>query len=330
MMSDRDSTSPATHTPDGFSRYLGTAPKVLWVVSSGGHLAQAHRIEGMIGRNPESVWVTFDVPQSRSLLAGRRVEFAEYVAPRDLRRAFAASSLVSRIAGREQFDSVISTGAAIALVALPRMALRGTPTFYIESIARSTGPSLTGKAMALAPRVRTSAQYESWSSKRWPYHGSVLDELRSVPTAEQVSPRSFFVTLGTIRPYRFDRAVDAVLGMLEKGDSVVWQLGATTREGLPGESLGEVPGEEMARRIAAADVVITHAGVGSILNCLELGKVPVVVVRRQEHGEHVDDHQQGIADVMTARALAFEVDPAAPNRDLLVSAANLTVAVDHD
>jgi len=40
-----------------------------------------------------------------------------------------------------------------------------------------------------------------------------------------------------------------------------------------------------------ADVVVTHAGVGSVLCAREAGHVPVVVPRLHRFGEHVDDHQ---------------------------------------
>ena len=44
-----------------------------------------------------------------------------------------------------------------------------------------------------------------------------------------------------------------------------------------------------------ADVVVAHAGVGTALAALEVGKCPVLVPRRLAHGEHVDDHQVQIA-----------------------------------
>jgi UDP-N-acetylglucosamine transferase subunit ALG13 len=38
-------------------------------------------------------------------------------------------------------------------------------------------------------------------------------------------------------------------------------------------------------------VVVTHAGVGSIILCLTNGREPLVVPRLKRHGETVDDHQ---------------------------------------
>jgi UDP-N-acetylglucosamine transferase subunit ALG13 len=45
-------------------------------------------------------------------------------------------------------------------------------------------------------------------------------------------------------------------------------------------------------------VVITHAGVGSVIGLIESGIFPVVVPRRARHGEHVDDHQEEIAELV--------------------------------
>ena len=56
---------------------------------------------------------------------------------------------------------------------------------------------------------------------------------------------------------------------------------------------------EMLEQFEAADTVVTHAGVGSILLALRVGHTPIVVPRYKRYGEHVDDHQ-----VELTRALA--------------------------
>lgn len=308
-----------------FTDVFGERPKILWVASSGGHVAQAHRIERLLGMNPDSMWVTFDVPQTRSLLQGRRVAHVGYVAPRDMRAAWAAARGIGAIARREHFDFVVSTGAAIAFFGLPIRAIVGrTPVVYVESLARSQGPSLTGKLMRVAPRVQTYTQYTSWERGAWSYTGTILDSFEAQKNQHGIV-RNVFVTLGTIRPYRFDRLVDAVLKVLEPSDRVTWQLGVTQRSDLPGVAHTELPGSEMNRLMAEADVIITHSGVGSILAALELGKSPVVAVRRGELDEHVDDHQQYIADVVAERSLARQLDLSAPSRETLEVAAATTV-----
>lgn len=53
----------------------------LLVASTGGHLAQIVKWAPRIGAAEDSLWVTFESPQSESLLDGRRVLKVPYVAP---------------------------------------------------------------------------------------------------------------------------------------------------------------------------------------------------------------------------------------------------------
>jgi UDP-N-acetylglucosamine transferase subunit ALG13 len=67
---------------------------------------------------------------------------------------------------------------------------------------------------------------------------------------------------------------------------------------------------EVVERMQAADVVVCHAGAGSILCALRAGHTPVVVPRLERHGETVDDHQLELARALAAdgRVIAVE-DP---------------------
>ncbi|WP_416375826.1 glycosyltransferase [Pseudoclavibacter terrae] len=56
--------------------------------------------------------------------------------------------------------------------------------------------------------------------------------------------------------------------------------------------------DDFEREYRAADVVVTHAGVGTILSLLQDGIHPVVVPRRKERGEHVDNHQEQITTLV--------------------------------
>ena len=58
--------------------------------------------------------------------------------------------------------------------------------------------------------------------------------------------------------------------------------------------------DEMVNMVLNADLVICHAGVGSVLLCRDLGRIPLVMPRLGRMGEHIDDHQQTFARVMEA------------------------------
>ncbi len=52
---------------------------------------------------------------------------------------------------------------------------------------------------------------------------------------------------------------------------------------------------EFLKRVEAASLVISHAGMGSIITALELGKRIIVMPRRASLGEHRNDHQVATA-----------------------------------
>ena len=59
--------------------------------------------------------------------------------------------------------------------------------------------------------------------------------------------------------------------------------------------------------MSQASVVITHAGGGSITQCWQLGKAPVVLVRQKRLDEHVDDHQSAFAQALADRGYPVRV-----------------------
>lgn len=55
---------------------------------------------------------------------------------------------------------------------------------------------------------------------------------------------------------------------------------------------------ELSAAMARSDLVIAHAGVGSIIQANSLEKPLVLLPRLSKYGEHFDDHQLQIADVV--------------------------------
>lgn len=54
-----------------------------------------------------------------------------------------------------------------------------------------------------------------------------------------------------------------------------------------------------------ARVVITHAGPGTIYECLRLGKKPIVVARTLKFNEHVSEHQTAFAQDLVKQKRIF-------------------------
>lgn len=286
-----------------------TGRKALLVASTGGHLTQLVKLERQLGVAEDSLWMTFDTPQSRSLLEGRDVLYVPYVAPRDL-RGIVRAALRAR-PGFADVRACVSTGAGLALAALPELALRHrVPTIYIESISRTQGPSMTGRLLRRLPRVGLYCQHDSWCAEPWRLGPSVLHDYQTFPGPRRPVDR-VLVTLGTIRPYRFDRLVDATrraLSSCAPGAEVTWQLGCTTRDDLPGTVVDQLTGAEFSAAVERADLVIAHAGVGVVMNILDRGKIPLLMPRDPSRGEHVDGHQRQILDYLVARGLAVNLE----------------------
>jgi UDP-N-acetylglucosamine transferase subunit ALG13 len=106
----------------------------------------------------------------------------------------------------------------------------------------------------------------------------------------------------------------------------MWQTGSTDVGGLRRvQGRPQIPAAELAMAIREADVVITHAGAGSALTALEMGRLPVLVPREAAYGEHVDDHQQQVARELQRRGLAISCSIANLDIETLVDAASQSV-----
>ena len=59
-----------------------------------------------------------------------------------------------------------------------------------------------------------------------------------------------------------------------------------------------ISNEDMGKLVQKADIIICHAGVGTIFDGLHLGKKIIAVPRYAKYKEHVDDHQLEICDAL--------------------------------
>jgi UDP-N-acetylglucosamine transferase subunit ALG13 len=273
------------------------------VASSGGHLAQLEVLAPRIpGFDDDAIWITSESPQSQSLLEGRRLYFVRATPARGLVPTIQTVPYALRLLTSIKPSLVVSTGNAIAGAFLPAAAALGIPSAYIESAARTVGPSLTGKALERVPGVRLYTQHPDWHARKWSYAGSVFDgyeaSIRPLARIKRV-----FVTVG-ISAFGYRRLIERVLEVTPPDVDVVWQTGATDTKGLPIKPIPTMQFAEVSRQMAEADVVVAHAGVGSVLAALNASKAPVLVPRMSEFGEHVDDHQAQIGNAVKARGLA--------------------------
>ena len=98
-----------------------------------------------------------------------------------------------------------------------------------------------------------------------------------------------FVTVGSMLPFdRFIRVMDDWAA--RSGEQVFAQIGG-------GDYIPRMPHARMltpgqfANHVAKADLIVAHAGMGSVIMAAEAGKPIVLFPRRAALGEHTTDHQ---------------------------------------
>ena len=130
-----------------------------------------------------------------------------------------------------------------------------------------------------------------------------------------------FVSLGT-QDKPFNRIIDYVISLKEnlkelQGEKIIIQLGQTKLLKSDNERIKNLENiiiydmlkpKKMKDIIKYSDIIITHAGVGTIMECLEMGKEIIVVPRKVENLEHVNNHQEEIAFEMEKKGFLAKVD----------------------
>ena len=111
-----------------------------------------------------------------------------------------------------------------------------------------------------------------------------------------------FVTVGTQLP--FDRLIRAVdLWAAEHPESEVFaQTGPSEFRPAHIESVDFVTPDVADRYFRRAELIISHAGMGSIITALKYHKPLLMLPRRADLGEHRNDHQLATAKWLGSRS----------------------------
>lgn len=118
-----------------------------------------------------------------------------------------------------------------------------------------------------------------------------------------------FLCVGS-REYQFDRLIkelDQLVGNGTISDEVIGQIGASNY--IPKNFSFErfMSANEFEKYQKQADLIISHAGTGSLINSLKLGKQVVSVPRLLKYNEHTDNHQLEVSKALADEGLLIEV-----------------------
>lgn len=104
------------------------------------------------------------------------------------------------------------------------------------------------------------------------------------------------VTLGT-QKQSFRRLLDMVENSKElQNDDIIAQIGHTKYESKRMQCFDFVDSQKLNEYIKNAEIIITHAGVGSIFDGLHNKKKVIAIPRLKKYGEHINDHQLEICE----------------------------------
>ncbi len=117
------------------------------------------------------------------------------------------------------------------------------------------------------------------------------------------------ITLGT-QDKEFTRLLKKVDELINKGvikEEVIVQAGYTKYKSKNMKVFDYVPKDELEKYIKNANFIITHAGVGTIFDCLSKNKKIIAVPRLSKYKEHGNDHQLQIVDEFGRRGFIIPV-----------------------
>ena len=118
------------------------------------------------------------------------------------------------------------------------------------------------------------------------------------------------VMLGT-QNNDFHRLLDEIERNIEKGninEEVIVQAGYTKYKSNKMKIFSMTSKENLEELVEKSDLIITHAGVGSIEMSLEQNKKVIAVPRLKRFGEHVNDHQKDIERKLDEKGCLIGID----------------------
>ena len=309
-----DPRSPITDSGSanaGDPRSSGSDRKVvLAIASAGGHWVQLNRLRPAFDGFKLILATTKESYRSEIVGADFRVvpDCNRWEKFKLLKSAVSIAWLIIR----KKPDVIVTTGAAPGYFAIRIGKLLGKRVAWIDSIANAEELSMSGQKAGRHADL-WATQWEHLARADGPlFFGNVLGDdgqaaTKVAPPPNQQSaisnqqsaggqrPLKIFVTVGTDLP--FDRLVRAIDEWAPQNPEyqIFAQIGETnwTPRNIPYCKFIEPP--EFKRRFQAADLIVSHAGMGTILSSLNYQKPLLVMPRIAAKGEHRNEHQLATA-----------------------------------
>jgi UDP-N-acetylglucosamine--N-acetylmuramyl-(pentapeptide) pyrophosphoryl-undecaprenol N-acetylglucosamine transferase len=295
---------------------------VCLAASPGGHIAELQAAQAAFD-GLRRVWVTGPSRQAEVLRAagedvqllaawGRDTPGLEGLVPNFRGAATLARSYRPR--------AVVTNGAGLVAPFALIARLTGSELIVIETMARVTKASLTGRV--LGPFARSVIV--QWPEMRDAYRRAIVCRpalLESAP-ARAGEGQGTFVSVGT-RQEPFDRLLAMVDQAVAEGllpRPVIAQSGTSRYRPASYSASPSMTPTEMAEALRSARYVVCHGGSGLIAEAIVAGRRPLVLARRKAAGEHRTEHQQQLVSKLDAEGAVVALDRKITRRDVRMAA----------
>jgi UDP-N-acetylglucosamine--N-acetylmuramyl-(pentapeptide) pyrophosphoryl-undecaprenol N-acetylglucosamine transferase len=315
--------SPARPHDSAEERRSAKRPGVHLAASLGGHLELLVRLRPHLN-GYEPVWVTAaqDGADPVRSLGDRVVDLPRFNRSRPL--SAVRNVWVSLVrAVRERPDVIVTSGAGSVVAFCVFGRLLGARVIFVETMARVTSPSASGRVLSRMARL----VLVQWQEMARVYRNAVVcrpalwEDVNGF-REKAPSPREdangatssrrggTVVAVGTHR-HQFDRLLEMVDRAVEAGilpGPVVAQTGHSTYRPSSFRGCDFFGTDELVEAVGQADYVVCHGGAGIIAAALRAGHKPLVLPRWADRQEHVDNHQVQIVDKLSSLGLVVPLD----------------------
>lgn len=283
-------------------------PTVYLAGSPGGHLDLLLAVADVLGARP-TVWLTEEGQRAETLGGDGRAVRGLPPFKRTPRRVLSNVRRAAQIVREERPGLVICSGAGLVVPFCVFARLYGARVVFIETMARVRDPSASGRVLSrLADTVIVQ-----WPEMARVYPQAVVcrpalcEDIARAPATEG---HGTFVAVG-FHDAPFDRLLSAVdralgAGVLER--PAVAQAGPSTYAAQHFDTVPFLRPEEVGDAVSRARYVVCQAGAGIVSASLRAGRRPLVMARRADRNEHVDDHQVQILGKLAEMGLIVPIE----------------------
>ena len=118
------------------------------------------------------------------------------------------------------------------------------------------------------------------------------------------------VTIGSMVEKKFTRLFKAIDELCDEGvldgTQITAQVGFDAYQSTRYSCFDMIADEQFKKLIEESDLVIAHAGTGTVTSSIKKGKKVIIFPRMAKYDEHYDDHQLELAELFTKQGYVLQ------------------------